>query len=81
MFGISVSTVDRVLSSTCVIVKFSGQPPQSGGKRKGMPDMLSVVPAIDGTSHEIQIPFNEHEQQFDNGHRKYYCIHTQVNKI
>jgi hypothetical protein len=46
-----------------------------------MPDMLSVVPAIDGTSHEIQIPFNEHEQQFDNGHRKYYCIHTQVNKI
>ena len=42
--------------------------------------MPSVVSAIDRTSHEMQIPFNEHQQQFDSGHRKYYCIHTQVKK-
>ena len=42
-FGVSVSTVDRVLNSTCVdlyrkcvIVRFSGQPSQSGGKRNGI---------------------------------------------
>jgi hypothetical protein len=46
-----------------------------------MPDMSSVVFAIDGTSHEIQIPFNEHQQQFDSGQRNYYYIHTQVKKI
>ena len=28
--------------------------------------MPSVVSAIDGTSHEIQIPFNEPQQQFEN---------------
>jgi hypothetical protein len=62
-------------------------PPDWGGwplnftiKRKGMPDIPSVVSAIDGTSHEIQIPFNEPQQQFDSGHGKYYCIHTQVKK-
>ena len=61
----------------CVIVKFSGQPSQSGGKRKGI---VLICSAIDGTSHEIQISFNEHQQQFDSGHRKYHCIHTQVKK-
>ena len=41
-FGVIVSTVDRVLNSTwvdyrkCVIVKFSDQSSQSGGKRKGI---------------------------------------------
>ena len=48
---------------------------QSGGKRKGIvlicqtlycSDMPNVVSAIDGTSHEIQIPFNEPQQQFEN---------------
>jgi hypothetical protein len=36
--------------------------------------MPNVVSAIDGTSHEIQIPSNEPQQQFDSGHRKYHCI-------
>jgi hypothetical protein len=42
--------------------------------------MPNVVSAIDGTSHEIQIPSNEPQQQFDSVHRKEHCIHTQVKK-
>ena len=42
--------------------------------------MPNVVSAIDGTSHEIQIPSNKPQQQFDSDHRKYHCIHTQVKK-
>jgi hypothetical protein len=50
-------------------------------QRKGhCSDMPNSVSAIDGTSHEIQIQFNEPQQQFDSGHRKYHCIHTQVKK-
>ena len=50
-------------------------------QRKGYcSDMPNSVSAIDGTSHEIQIQFNEPQQQFDSGHRKYHCIHTQVKK-
>ena len=50
-------------------------------QRKGYcSDMPNSVSAIDGTAHEIQIQFNEPQQQFDSGHRKYHCIHTQVNK-
>jgi hypothetical protein len=45
------------MKGNCVIVKFNGQPSQSGGKRKGYcSDMPNVVSATDGTSHEIQIP-------------------------
>ena len=44
-------------------------------------DMPNVVSTIDETSHEIQIPSNEPQQQFDSGHRKYHCIHTQVKNI
>jgi hypothetical protein len=41
-------------------------------------DMPKVVSAIDGTSHEIQIPSNDPQQQFDSGHRKYHCIHKNI---
>jgi hypothetical protein len=34
--------------------------------------MPSVVSAIDGTSHEIQIPFNEPQQQFENTITEFY---------
>jgi len=43
--------------------------------------MPNVVSVIDETSHEIQIPSNEPQQQFDRGHIQYLCIHTQLNKI
>jgi hypothetical protein len=42
--------------------------------------LFEIYICIIGTSHEIQIPFNEPQQQFDSGHGKYYCIHTQVKK-
>ena len=43
-----------------MLCEFSGQPSQSDGKRKRYcSDMPNVVSAIDGTSHEIQIPSNE----------------------
>ncbi|MES9881481.1 MAG: transposase family protein [Sedimenticola sp.] len=44
------------------------------------PDMPNIVAAIDGTSHEIQIPTN-HQQLFYSGHRKFHCIHTQVRYV
>ena len=34
--------------------------------------------AIDGTSHEIQIPSIEPQQQFDSCHRKYHCIQKNI---
>ena len=37
-------------------------------------DMPNVASAIDGTSHEIQIPSNEPQQQFYSDHRKLHCI-------
>jgi len=40
--------------------------------------MHKVVSAIDGTLHEIQIPSNEPQHQFDSGHRKYHCIHKNI---
>ena len=54
--------------------------PNLVAKKRYCSDMPNVVSAIDGTSHEIQIPSNEPQQQFDSGHRKYHCIHTQVKK-
>ena len=47
-----------------MLCEFSGQPSQSDGKRKRYcSDMPNVVSAIDGTSHEIQIPSNEPQQK------------------
>ena len=48
----------------CVIVKFSGQPSQSGGNRKGIVLIcLTLCLQLIGTSHEIQIPSNEPQQK------------------
>jgi hypothetical protein len=49
-------------------------------KKENCSDMPSIVSAIDGTSHEIQIPFNEPQQQFDSGHRKYQTVDTLTTK-
>jgi hypothetical protein len=43
--------------------------------------MPNVVCAIDKSSHEIQIPSNEPQQQFYSGHKKQHCIHTYVKNI
>jgi hypothetical protein len=45
-----------------------------------MPNMPSGVSAIDGTSHEIQIPFNKPQQQFDSGHRKSFVSIPRLKK-
>ena len=43
-----------------MLCEFSGQPSQTGWQNKRYcSDMPNVVSAIDGTSHEIQIPSNE----------------------
>lgn len=42
------------------------------------PKMPNVVGAIDGTSHEILIP-GVQQQLYYSGHRKFHCLHTQVN--
>ena len=49
-------------------------------KRGHWSEMPNVVDAFDGTSHEIQSPPNEPQQQLCSGHRKYHCIYTQVKK-
>ena len=69
-FGVSVSTVDRVLNSTWVhLQKVCNRKiqwstiPVWWQKKRYCSDMPNVVSAIDGTSHEKQIPSNEHQQK------------------
>ena len=66
----SVSTVDRVLNSTWVdLLKVCNRKIQCPTipvwwQNKGYcSDMPNVVSAIDGTSHETQIPSNEPQQK------------------
>ena len=42
------------------------------------PEIPAVVGCIDGTSHEILMPMVENQAEFNSGHRKYHCYHTQV---
>ena len=67
---VSVSTVDRVLNSTWVdLLKVCNRKiqwptiPVWWQKKGYCSDMPNVVSAIDGTSHEIQIPSNEPQQK------------------
>ena len=69
-FGVSVSTVDIVINSTWVDIekvcnRKSQWPtiPVWWQKNGYWSDMPSGVSAIDGTSHEIQIPSNEPQQK------------------
>jgi hypothetical protein len=69
-FGVSVSTVDRVLNLTCVdLLKVRNREiqwptiPVWWKKKRYCSDMPNVVSAIDGTAHEIQIPSNEPQQK------------------
>ena len=45
--------------------------------KRGKCELYNAVAAIDGTSHEIEVPQDNH-RFFYSGHRHMYCIHTQV---
>jgi hypothetical protein len=44
-------------------------------------NMPGVLGAIDGTSHEVEQPTKEPEQELYSGHRMYHCIHKQVERV
>ena len=85
IFGTYPSTVHHITKHTWMkmwevcapLVQWPSQQ-QWLDKRGKWPEMPNVVGMIDETSHEIEVPMNEPQQDFYSGHRKYHCIHTQV---
>lgn len=85
MFGIGTSTVGDIVNNMWLIlweicVPLEEWPDVNSWRQRvgEWPEMPRVVGSIDGTYHEILIPSNEPQEEFYSGHRKYYCIHTQV---
>ena len=86
---VSVSTVDRVLNSTWVdLLKVCNRKiqcptiPVWWQKNGYCSDMPNVVSAIDGTSHETQIPSNEPQQKnILSTHQLFSFISLKLNDI
>lgn len=85
LFNVSTSTIRNEIvlmykpfeRKTKQFVKWPSRE-EWAGHRGTWVQLPATVGAIDGTSHEINIPTTEPQQQYYSGHRNYHAIHTQI---